>query len=64
MWDARTGQALLTFAGHGSGVLGVALGPDGTRLTTASREATARVWDTTPTGGGEGRRSWAIPAWY
>jgi WD40 repeat protein len=45
LWDAVTGQALLTLSGHTSGVYGVAFTPDGTRLVTGSEDGTAKVWD-------------------
>ena len=37
LWDARTGDLLLTFQGHAEAVNGVAFSLDGTRLATASR---------------------------
>ncbi len=36
---------LRTLRGHTSEVLGVAAGPDGRRLATASADGTARIWD-------------------
>src|SRR5262249_32367590 len=35
VWDARTGQPLLSLEGHMGDVLGVAFSPDGQRLATA-----------------------------
>jgi WD40 repeat protein len=45
VWDAATGQELLTLRGHSGPVYGVAYSPDGKRLATASSDHTAKVWD-------------------
>jgi hypothetical protein len=45
LWDARTGRALRTFAGHGRGLYRACFSPDGRHLATASRDWTAKVWD-------------------
>src|SRR5947207_5146493 len=45
VWDARTGQMLLTLVGHTSAVNTVAFSPDGSQLATTSSDGTARVWD-------------------
>ena len=51
MWDAATGQALLTFSNQGIAITNVALSPDGTRLVTASDsdaeslQAISKMWD-------------------
>jgi WD40 repeat protein len=47
VWDAQTGQELLTFKGHTSGVSSVVFSPDGTRLASGSRDD-IRIWDATP----------------
>jgi WD40 repeat protein len=44
VWDAKSGQALLTLQGHDGLVLSAAFSPDGARIVTAS-DHTARVWD-------------------
>jgi WD40 repeat protein len=46
VWDARTGELLLTLAGHGLNVLSVAWHPDGKRLLTVGMDDTAKLWDT------------------
>ena len=45
VWDAVTGQPLLTLAGHNGAVGGVAFSPDSSRLATASDDGTARIWN-------------------
>jgi WD40 repeat protein len=44
VWDARTGQELLTLKGHTGAVHCVCFSPDGTRLATASQDGTVKVW--------------------
>jgi hypothetical protein len=56
VWDAATGQELLTLTGHTAGLRGVAFSPDcasppqgsaercGTRLATAAEDSTVRVY--------------------
>jgi len=53
VWDATTGEKLLTLYGHASSVNRLAFNHDGTRLATASNDGTARVWDITPEGSHE-----------
>jgi dipeptidyl aminopeptidase/acylaminoacyl peptidase len=45
VWDAATGQSLVTLAGHEAGVKHAQFSPDGARIVTASGDKTARVWD-------------------
>ena len=45
LWDAATGQALATLAGHEGPVWAAAFSPDGQRVVTASADRTARLWN-------------------
>lgn len=49
VWDAETGEVLLTLSGHkfgfSIGTNGVAWRPDGKRLATVGNDGTAKVWD-------------------
>jgi WD40 repeat protein len=45
VWDAATGKPLTSTLEHQGYVVGAAFSPDGTRVVTASRDKTARVWD-------------------
>jgi WD40 repeat protein len=47
IWDATTGQYLLTLQGHQATVFSVAFSPDGWSIVTASADGTAKVWDAT-----------------
>lgn len=46
VWAARTGKLLTHLKGHRDVVMTTRFSPDGERLVTASRDLTARVWDT------------------
>src|SRR5208337_2830583 len=45
IWDAETGVELTALLGHGGPVYSVAFSPDGSRLATASGDATAKIWN-------------------
>ena len=45
VWDAQTGQELLTRKGHTYEVWSGAYSPDGKRLASGSGEGTVKVWD-------------------
>merc|ERR1712138_313678 len=46
VWDANTGQELLTLSGHIDRVLSVGYSPDGRRIVTASKDKTIRLYTT------------------
>lgn len=53
IYDAATGEVLLTLAGHDLGVNRVSFSPDGTLLLTNAQDGTSRTWDIRPEGAGE-----------
>lgn len=44
LWNAVSGEGLITLKGHTDDVHSVAWSPDGKRLATASSDQTAKVW--------------------
>jgi WD40 repeat protein len=44
VWDAATGQELLTLFGNATNVSGVAFSPDGRRLITSGFDGTTRIY--------------------
>ncbi len=47
LWDAKTGQEVLTLKGHTQEVTSVAFAPDGKTVLTGSQDGTAILWLTT-----------------
>ncbi|HUS34625.1 MAG TPA: protein kinase, partial [Verrucomicrobiae bacterium] len=45
VWDAGTGEELLTLKGHVSRLSSVSFSPEGRRILTTSDDGTARLWD-------------------
>ena len=45
MWDAASGESVLTLEGHGVLGIGVRGEPDGRRIVSGSSDHTLRVWD-------------------
>jgi WD40 repeat protein len=45
VWDAASGEELLTLSGHTDGVKHAAWSGDSSRILTVSRDGSAKVWD-------------------
>ena len=45
LWDARTGQEIMSLSGQAGAANQVAFSPDGNWLAAASSDGTARVWE-------------------
>jgi WD40 repeat protein len=48
VWDAQTGEELLTFKGHTLRVSSVAFSPDGHWLASNAPDGKVNIWDATP----------------
>lgn len=48
LWDATTGQELLTLIGHTDWLASLAFSPDGKHLASTSLDGTIRIWSLTP----------------
>jgi WD40 repeat protein len=46
LWDAATGQEIVTLRGHEAAIYSLAFSPDSKTLVTVSADRTARVWRT------------------
>ena len=56
VWDAVTGEALMTLAGHTAALADLAFIP-GQQLATSSFDGTVRIWDISPAGNHEAASS-------
>jgi WD40 repeat protein len=47
VWDAASGEVLVTFTKHTNGVWDLAWSPDGTRLLSGDESGVIKIWDAT-----------------
>ena len=45
IWDAAAAKEIAVLRGHENGLTSAAFSPDGSRIVTASKDKTARIWD-------------------
>ena len=45
LWNATTGQVVLTFRGHSDQVWGLAFSPDGRHIVSSDPRGTVKLWD-------------------
>ena len=45
IWDASTGEEILTLKGHTDWVNSADFSPDGAKIVTTSYDSTAKIWD-------------------
>lgn len=45
IWDAGSGDCLLTLSGHSGSVRGCAWSPDGRRVLSSSEDDSLKIWD-------------------
>ncbi|MGB0130403.1 WD40 repeat domain-containing protein, partial [Chlorobium sp.] len=45
LWDAASGNCLMTLSGQANGVMAAAFSPDGSRIISGSSDKTLKLWD-------------------